>query len=496
MLAIDMDLLDRGLPKTLMSTPSVLRSIESLIAALLLPLYDPCPALSVPKLRIIMGFPDELLWEIFIHCMDPHTSTFGADNHLWAIMKVCTRWRAVILNAPQFWPRISFTDWRTTDNQIFSKAAAASRTSKQVKRSGQVPLTLNLMPIPVLTDSDDVLEVLFNASARVESAVLTLDNHLLHRFHKHAGGFPALQKLEVGLIEELGELEKEAAASFFDGLTALEHLHLSNQVEFDWVSALVPLESLWNRLRVCELTECMVDDVLLVLPHFSAGTRLSLIIGRYMRGAPDSLTVVEHCDIQSLSFDRCEDDFIARVLDNITAPSLQRLAIWYFEASPFDTITAMLGRSSAFLTHLALRLPSAGLFRQRDPPAPTVTELLELLNSEYVRGLVDLDLTLASRFAPSTVQLVHALSLAPTELESGPALRLPILPNLRSLALRGYDDEDALWEKRLAAMAETREPVLKSLWLEETLPAVSQRTLEKLHSHGVEFVCSYDMGMW
>ncbi|KAF7289595.1 F-box domain-containing protein [Mycena chlorophos] len=156
----------------------------------------------------------------------------------------------------------------------------------------------------------------------------TLPRRALHRrFHKHAKGFPTLWKLGLGLTEELGEKENQALSEFLDGLSALTHLHLSNQVEIDWVATLVPLESLWSRLRVCELTECMVDDALLILPHFSAGSRLSLIQGRYIRGAPDTLHPVKHPELMGLSFDRCDDMYITRNLDNLTAPALERLAI-------------------------------------------------------------------------------------------------------------------------------------------------------------------------
>ncbi|KAF7312653.1 F-box domain-containing protein [Mycena indigotica] len=480
-----------------MSTLSVLRSLESLWITVLDPFSPACHVLSPPKTQVLMSFPDELLWEIFAHCMDPHMSTFSDDNHLWTMMKVCRRWRTVILNAPQFWRHISFSDWRE-DNQItFSKSAAVRRTKQQVMRSGEVPLTLNLMPISVLADSNEVLDVLFDAAPRLESAVLTFNNHLLERFNQHADSFTSLWKLGLALIDEPGDAEKEATKSFLDGLEMLTHLHLSNQVEIDWVATLVPVESLWNRLKVCELNECMVDDVLLILPYFPPGSRIALIQGKYMRGAPDSLVAVSHSNIHALSFDRCDDDYIARILDNVTAPSLKRLAVWYFETPPYKQIFDMLQRSSASLTHFAVRLLSVGLYRQRTAPVSDLTDLLEFFTSEHLRDLLDLDLILASRFAPASVQLVHALSLDSGKLGYS-ELRLGerLLPKLQSLALRGYDDEDPHWETRLMALAESREGVLKSIWLGETLPAPTKRTLQKLSSHGVEFVCSWDMGAW
>nr|GAT55530.1 predicted protein [Mycena chlorophos] len=477
---------------------SVLRSLDALFTAVVGPRPRICHVLSPPKLPLILSFPDELLWEVFSHCLKPHMSTFSQDNQLWGMMRVCTRWRNVIVNSPYFWRHVSFSDWADSEAATsgFSKAKAWKRTNEQIMRSGLVPLTLKLIPLLVWNEAEEVLDMLLDASDRIEFAVLSLDKRLLRRLHKHAKGFPTLWKLGLAITEELAEEENEALAEFLDGLSALTYLHLSNQVEIDWVAILVPLESLWSRLRVCELTECMVDDVLLILPHFSAGSRLSLIQGRYIRGAPDTLQAVKHTELMGLSFDRCDDIYITRILDNLTAPALQRLAVWYFELPPFDTISAMLNRSSARLTHFGVRLPSVGLFKQRDLAPFSLQQLVAFFASEHFHTLIELDLILASRFAPTTMQLIHALSLPPSQTASELGLEDSLLPKLRALALRGYDDEDPHWEIRLMALAQTREGVLKEIWMGETLPAPSTRTRGVMEKCGVEFVCSWDMGVW
>ncbi|KAJ7067340.1 hypothetical protein C8F01DRAFT_1365446 [Mycena amicta] len=484
---------------------SVIRSVQSLLISLLQPLDQSCTRLSLPKRAIILELPDELLWGIFSRCMNPHSSPFSTENPLWPIMQVCVRWRAIVLDAPQFWRHISFPDWQQ-DKKLYTTGEFSrdgDRAALQVVRSGQVPVTLNLLPVPgnAMTESDHVLDVFFTASARLEAATLILNKHLFHRFCTQPGGFPALRKLVVRLSDGIDNAE--AAEAFFGGLTALVHLHLVNQVTPDWVSTLVPLKSMWNRLRVCELTECKVDDVLLILPHFSPGTLLSLILGRFTpTGEPDSLAVVDHCNIQALSFHRCDDEFIARIVENMTAPLLQRLALWWYgDRAHLDTITAMLRRSSASLTHFAMRLLSVGS-RRTSLDVGTMTDLFAFLDCEHVQGLLDLDLTLVSRYSPSTIQLLNALAHVPSP--SQPEIKLPVLPKLRSLALRGYDEEDFEWEKRLLAIAASRKPVFESLWLDDPLlnPSLHHRALETLRKKlgllGVELVCSYDgdMGTW
>ncbi|KAF7289596.1 Aa-trans domain-containing protein [Mycena chlorophos] len=74
------------------------------------------------------------------------------------------------------------------------------------------------------------------------------------------------------------------------------------------------------------------------------------------------------------------------------------------------------------------------------------------------------------------MQLVHALSLPSSQTASELGLEGALLPNLRALALRGYDDEDPHWETRLMAFSETREGTLREIWMGETLPAPSTRT--------------------
>ncbi|KAF7312652.1 F-box domain-containing protein [Mycena indigotica] len=479
---------------------SAIRPVQSFITTLLGPLQPSCPPLPLPKRAMILELPDELLWGIFSRCMDPHSSPFSTENPLWPLMKVCVRWRNVILDAPQFWRHISFPDWRKR-GRVENLEQDAARVSQQVENSGEVPVTINLIPIP---GSDAVVDTLLTTSTRVEAANLVLDKHLLQRFSSHAEGFPILSKLVVQLSEKLEESEEKAAANFFGGLQALTNLSVTSEVAVDWVPVLVPLQTMWSQLRVCELTESVVDDVLFILPHLSPGTRLALILGHLRRTEEvDTLPIIDHCNIQSLSFDRCGDEFVSLILGRITAPSLQRLAIWWFNRSPhLDTITAMLQRSSASLTHFAMRLLCANAARRQGLDGDTMVALFEFLNSEHVRDLIDLDLTLVSRYTPPTLELLDALAGVPNPWE--PDLKLPTLPKLRSLALRAYDEEDGEWERRLLAIAAKRTPVFRSLWLDDPLlnPSLGHRALknlrQKLEKHGVELVCSYDgdMGTW
>ncbi|KAJ7057590.1 hypothetical protein C8F01DRAFT_1233032 [Mycena amicta] len=510
----------RDLPKTAMPPLfefSVLRAGQSFITGVFRPVHDPCLSLSLPKLGIILRLPDKLLCEIFSHLQDLWFSIFNRRNPLWTLTQVCVRWRALVLAEPRFWCDINCRDWMADhiaqSDTPANYARAIHRTLVQLSRSAQAALTLELIPGPVPALTYDILAQLFAASAgaRLESALLILDKHLLHRFLEHEAGFPALRSLHIALASNLGELDYAAIPTFLARLTALEELRVSDrwQLKHEWLPALIPV---WQRLRVCELKQCAADDILLVMPHFSAGTRLRLVFGLQPLAKSLIRVVVPDCKISSLSLDQCDD--IADILGNITAPVLQRLAIWTYHREPFGVLSAMLHRSSASLTHLALGLPSDSA---RDPAAAMihVASLLAFLGSTAVEGLLDLDLQL---FDPSW----HNHSAANNHLVNALALirSPPVLPNLRSLALRGYltlpldggylplDGAD----QQLLALATNRHPVFKSLWLEagsysvysngtvQTLTlqdnVLSKGTLKKLHALGVELVRSHDFGWW
>ncbi|KAJ7063573.1 hypothetical protein C8F01DRAFT_1368097 [Mycena amicta] len=474
---------------------TVLCSGRSFIAAVFRPVHDPCLGFSFPKLGVplILELPDELLCEIFSHLVDPWFSTFNRRNPVWALTQVCVRWRAIAFHDPRFWRDINCRDWMADDiEKSYTRSnysRAVNRTLLQVSRSAQAPLTLELIPGPVPALTYDILARLLASSARLESALLILDNHLIHRFLEHKAGFPALRSLRIALSDS-GGLDDAAVPNFLERLTALEDLRFSDQLKRGWLPALVPV---WSRLRVCELKQCVVDDILLVMAHFSPGTRLTLVCGLLARDL-ESVIPVPDCKVSSLSFDQCNDMFIAEILGNITAPLLQRLAIWEYHREPFDVISALLHRSSASLTHLALGLPS--ISNEPDFDVTATISLLAFLNSTDAEGLVDLDLQLFDVYHSANNHLVKALALMPSTWRLAPKLPLPALPNLRSLALRGYMEDGDDGERRLLAIAANHHPVLTSIWVEGALPILSKRALQKLHAQGVEFVRSYDMGWW
>ncbi|KAF7312669.1 F-box domain-containing protein [Mycena indigotica] len=471
---------------------TVLCSGKSFIAAVFRPVHDLHAGLSLPKLKVphILGLPDELLSEIFSHLVDPWFSTFNRRNPVWALTKVCVRWREIAVHDPRFWRDINCRDWiaddieKTSTHSNYSRAV--NRTELQVSRSAQAPLTLELIPGPAPTLTYDIFARLLASSDRLESAILILDNNLMQRFLEHKAGFPALKRLRIASTDE----QDEAIPKLLQGLTALEDLRFVDQLRPQWLPSLVPV---WNRLNNCELKHCVVDDVLLVMPHFLPGTRLAIVSGLFARDL-ESLKPVEECHIFSLSFDQCNDMYITEVLNNTTAPSLKRLAIWQYQREPFDTLSAMLTRSSAALTHLALGLPS--ISNVPDFDVTSTISLLAFLNSSHGESLVDLDLQLFDSYHSANNHLVKSLALIPSTWQLAPHLPLPSLPNLRALALRGYMDDGYDGERRLLMFAAHHYPVLQSLWIEGALPVFSKKSIEALHDHGVEFVRSYDMGWW
>ncbi|KAJ7156647.1 hypothetical protein C8R46DRAFT_860900, partial [Mycena filopes] len=56
-------------------------------------------------LSILRLLPDEILLEIFQHCLAPHDARATAP---WVVSHVCRRWRAVALSSPQLWRHFVF----------------------------------------------------------------------------------------------------------------------------------------------------------------------------------------------------------------------------------------------------------------------------------------------------------------------------------------------------------------------------------------------------
>ncbi|KAJ7196811.1 hypothetical protein GGX14DRAFT_574628 [Mycena pura] len=225
------------------------------------------------------------------------------------------------------------------------------------------------------------------------------------------------------------------------------------------------LEFLWPRLHTCTLSRCRPEDVLQMLPLFSPDTRICITHAHMYFQAS---TRPPHAPVQSavsgLLFRDCDISFMANVLEPLTAPRLQKLAIWeHCDDRSNMTVTALLHLSSRALTHLGVRLlPGAE------------DELAALLESRRALHLEELD-----------VDSSVALSVPPQLIDAPGTRDILQVPKLRVRKLRETDD---------TALLQSHPPLLKSLWLEWEL-AGPRTDWIKLRVTGLEvgFTTDYEL---
>ncbi|KAJ7195610.1 hypothetical protein GGX14DRAFT_700677 [Mycena pura] len=197
------------------------------------------------------------------------------------------------------------------------------------------------------------------------------------------------------------------------------------------------------------------EDILRILPLFSAGTRLCL------EDYFDAHLTSVHTIVSDLSLHSYEPEVTDTLLGTLTAPCLKRLSVtgWF----SITGVTSFFDRSLCPLTHLSI----AWYDQFSD-------EMLALLGSPHARDIVDFDVTLPGALMPR--KLADALS------------KHDIVPNLRALAFRRGVRLD---EAKVLEIHANRRPTLQSLWLDRP-GLLSQDTVQALKSGGLEVMLFSD----
>ncbi|KAJ7193920.1 hypothetical protein GGX14DRAFT_476934, partial [Mycena pura] len=370
-------------------------------------------------------FPNEILFEIFSHCIHPTLPPCHPDAALSSVIRVCTRWRAVALASPSLWRYFTFND----DIEPWME---------NVQRSGETPLSVRLLGY---LSNVDLLDVLLKVSCRWQIATLQVGQTFYNRLFEHRSDFAMLTQLTLQFEDPI--CDDDDAAEFAQSLPALVDLTLQ------LYHGRIPdaYKSLWPQLLACTLVTC--TGVFPILPLFSPDTRLTLWRCG-LDNMADTLEAPVHSAISALSIEICHPEFVDELAKVLVAPRLKK-----FEH--LSSINQLLGHSSCTLTHLIIHLADA-----------TLRELLTILDSPCARYIVYLELDCGI-----SKEVVDALA----------TLARDIVPDLRSLSLQDcwrLDDADVL------ALHASRRPVLQQLCCPTNDLHLSPGVLQALESAGLE----------
>ncbi|KAJ7364477.1 hypothetical protein DFH08DRAFT_930390 [Mycena albidolilacea] len=395
--------------------------------------------------------PSDIMSEIFLRCVDPDSSgnfrsTYAA---LQPIMQVCGQWRVVALGSPRLWSRI------VVDEDGAKEGRLVQETSLQLQRSGQAPLSLSLGSFRH-SCPPGVLDILFDVSPRWYDVRLTLSKAHCRILLDSTCTFPILKKLAISCWELL-EWPATDVRRFFARFPVLEELGYQSGDFSDLT--LLP----WPQLRACQMESFTGDELLRTLPLLLPGARVAAKFGLESDPVPGNV----RSPICALTLNFCETTFIDTVLSSLTAPSLEELTIFGSVATSStlpSTILSFLSRSNCTLISLSLRIS----LEQH--------ELLSILESPFVRGVVDLDI--GCQPAQRTRRHVLRVDALATR---------DILPNLRALKFRSYAE---LEETTILDMVVRRRPMLRELRIEGwwDCPVPSPAAVQALGEDGLEVI--------
>ncbi|KAJ7196800.1 hypothetical protein GGX14DRAFT_574617 [Mycena pura] len=398
----------------------------------------------------VRRLPSEILSKIFSHYYLEASDTHASPERLLHLVSVCDRWRTIVLASPLLWCHIIPKMWKVDSGEM-------QQTSLQLKRSAPAALSIHLSSLRSNSNSSRILDLLLTESRRWQNLHLNINPSDYTHLATSGGEFPILEKLFLVFREPVAE----HAALFFGPLPALVDLTLKAY----GTSISEAPDYLWAQLRTCTLIGCLMDDILRILPLFSAGARVCLDDCFAQKNVhPTSV----HTVVSDLSL-CCYWQVTDTLLGAFTAPCLKRLCIAGHYSIP--SIIAFLKRSSCALTHLVMDLSGLQLLGPDRFAAPLPT----LLRSPHARDIVDLEVDLHGGEIPE--ELMDALAMR------------DIVPNLRALAfqhvgLGWLNDETAA---SLLEIYANRRPIFQSLWLNGSR-SLSPDAVHALKLGGLEVV--------
>nr|GAT53415.1 predicted protein [Mycena chlorophos] len=461
----------------------------------------------------IRGLPDEVLGEIFAQCGRDERDSFSFRCTLESIALVCGRWRRVALANRTLWRYIHDQQaYRPSDvdpedePEYLPTRSVIQRAKMHLTHAGDsVPLSITLShPFNknltgfVAHDPEQLREFqmmssfideLFLSSPRWDALSLEYNIDELaactQRVLQRGVALPNVAHVSL-LVDErrrrpdpLTPLRLPVTCSrLLHSLPALEVLTITFRGAFSFgFASFAP----WSQLRFCRFSLCREEDVLAVLPLFTAQTFVYVLSAWRSASstASGSLSAPVRTMIRGLKIDEytTSDQFIPTLLKTLVSPNLTTLRL---TAGPdgsstalWPTISELTKRSSCRLKHLSVAVPGQQMEKQ-------LALLLAFFRSQGGAELVELSIIPARTHTPDFID-----ALAQQE---------DLLVQLRTLELyywhRGPHKLD---EKSLIELHQKR-PALRELRLTSDSPSFSgfsPATIRSLHEGGLEVVVEY-----
>ncbi|KAJ7130781.1 hypothetical protein C8R43DRAFT_662091 [Mycena crocata] len=272
--------------------------------------------------------PDDILAEIFSHCVEGDRSRYPR-----LLTLVCRRWRDVVLSNPCLWNQMVIH--RYLDHSHPRLPSLEIYVSLHLQRSGGLPLSIIFTrPAP------SIMHLLLHYSDRWQDVHLLLDHDGVPLLSSFTGDFPSLTKLRVLVPHVPGDVP-----AFIATFPRLEELEFTGRQLLRWRFP-------WSQFRRCVLQDCILTDVLSCLRTATSVTKISVNNCRSIR-LGTSITTYVLPSLESLKI--LHSSPTAVLLDTLTAPALQRLAISDAENPSAPHISTFLMRSTCPLAYLILR---------------------------------------------------------------------------------------------------------------------------------------------
>ncbi|KAF7312600.1 Solute carrier family 40 protein [Mycena indigotica] len=438
----------------------------------------------------IQSLPNEILCEIFAHCVAQQKETNNLSFPLLRLIDVCAQWRRVARSSPTLWNHISvvYPHENKANNRSLSPWTSQEPRAKVHRDSDPITPTIRralqhlrnsgpVVPLSVHWGQDSAvtakfvkevhyslfLDMLLERSARWGSLSVALNidefSAFLEKACRPGVDFPNLRVFKARSRVPYGEPWRPFPYDrLIDLFPALTHLRIEAFRESVSLSRdFAP----WSRLRHCELTLCQGTEHM----DFAPDTRITAV------NIHTALSVVEMAE--------CPDPFAAAFLRAVSAPNLTKLRIGPRLGGWLDGISESSSLVLSFIERSSCRLVELGLDIHPSRDNYFWPYLVQLTQSKHMISLIRLDLALA----PIVPRLVGLLSSQPESWSQLRTLRVRYWPS----APHKLDDA------ALFALQASR-PKLQTLWLDARFVDFSKTTIPSLRSAGLRIIVARQNG--
>ncbi|KAF8883550.1 hypothetical protein BD779DRAFT_827833 [Infundibulicybe gibba] len=415
----------------------------------------------------LRSFPPELLVAIFVEYIDvedPCPELPSPVSHL-SLMRICSRWRTIVLETPQFWTKIS---------------GSTPVIDLWVNRSKGSPLDVRFDLASA--DIDLALDTLIPQAHRWEQVHFTLRSDSNSVLSPVRGHLHSLKKLRISCRNTTSTIDFCEEAPQLTGIW------------LEWVLNPFTIKLPWEQLQDCRLDGSMITLYTLQQAKNIRTCHLHMNRRRAPRDRlPMELVPREVCPSRLktliVSYWYLGDKYVKTFFSSLTLPSLQTLEFRFPELSTHSSRLAQ--ALSGFFERSSLHLTTLKLIDIPFPPSNLV-DYLTLMPS-----LVSLDIRFTSNHSHFIDDdLLGCLTFNHTN---------RLVPRLNSLTLRGqgaFDEQsldNLITSRRDVTLQDAGVASLANLVLNCTTPADwSRRDLPSVHrfaSEGLDITYGCDWNM-